>query len=172
MIDIGGTHVKVMATAQDASRELESGPSLTPKQMVSDVRKLIIDWRYDVVSVGYPEAYDLELRPKLMVQTIHLLQNADVEPDVWKIEGLDRREDCERIVAATQRKGRDRRVENDQKIHDWIFTTASVKGFVAFAVRRTDFWKPSANFRAKNIPREAAVTEINRRFQSFTGISE
>jgi polyphosphate glucokinase len=54
VIDIGGTHVKVMATGQDAHREFDSGPALTPKRMVSGVRKLVADWKYDVVSIGYP----------------------------------------------------------------------------------------------------------------------
>jgi polyphosphate glucokinase len=54
VIDIGGTHVKVLATGQGAHRELDSGPALTPKRMVSGVRKLVADWKYDVVSVGYP----------------------------------------------------------------------------------------------------------------------
>ena len=52
---------------------------------------------------------DRELRPTLMVETIHALQDAGVEPDVWKIEGLDRREDCEQIVEAARRGGRDNR---------------------------------------------------------------
>jgi polyphosphate glucokinase len=54
VIDIGGTHVKVLATGQDAHREFDSGPTLTPKRMVSGVRKLVVDWKYDVVSIGYP----------------------------------------------------------------------------------------------------------------------
>ena len=54
VIDIGGTHVKVLATGQDAHREFDSGPSLTPKRMISKVRKIVADWKYDVVSVGYP----------------------------------------------------------------------------------------------------------------------
>jgi myo-inositol catabolism protein IolC len=49
---------------------------------------------------GDKKAYDLELRPRLMVETIQQLQDARVEPDVWKIEGLDRREDCEKVVTA------------------------------------------------------------------------
>jgi polyphosphate glucokinase len=54
VIDIGGTHVKVLATGQDAHREFDSGPTLTPKRMVSGVRKLVADWKYDVISIGYP----------------------------------------------------------------------------------------------------------------------
>jgi polyphosphate glucokinase len=54
VIDIGGTHVKVLATGQDAHREFDSGPALTPNRMVSGVRTLVADWKYDVVSIGYP----------------------------------------------------------------------------------------------------------------------
>ena len=57
---------------------------------------------------GDKKAYDLQLRPQLMVRAIEELQDAGVEPDVWKIEGLDRREDCEKIVAAARRGGRDK----------------------------------------------------------------
>jgi polyphosphate glucokinase len=54
VVDIGGTHVKVLATGREVLREFESGLALTPKRMVSGVRKLTADWKYDVVSVGYP----------------------------------------------------------------------------------------------------------------------
>jgi polyphosphate glucokinase len=54
VIDIGGTHVKVLATGQESHREFDSSPALTPKRMVSEVRKLVADWKYDVVSIGYP----------------------------------------------------------------------------------------------------------------------
>jgi len=54
VIDVGGTHVKVLATGQNAEREFASGPKLTPRQMVSRVRKLVADWKYDVISMGFP----------------------------------------------------------------------------------------------------------------------
>jgi polyphosphate glucokinase len=53
-IDIGGTHVKILTTGQKERREFESGPELTPQVMVADVKKLTGDWKYDVVSIGYP----------------------------------------------------------------------------------------------------------------------
>jgi len=52
---------------------------------------------------GDKRTYDLTIRPRLMVQTIEELQDAHVEPDVWKIEGLDSYEDYRRIVAAAKR---------------------------------------------------------------------
>src|SRR5207249_73496 len=54
VIDVGGTHVKVLASGQRTRREVESGPSMTPGRMVTAVKRLTADWRYDVVSIGYP----------------------------------------------------------------------------------------------------------------------
>ena len=53
-VDVGGTNIKILATGQDDPRKTPSGPTLTPKRMVSDVKKLAKDWKYDVVSIGYP----------------------------------------------------------------------------------------------------------------------
>ena len=54
VVDVGGTYVKILATGQEEPRRFPSGPTLTPEQMVAKVRKLAEDWKYDVVSVGYP----------------------------------------------------------------------------------------------------------------------
>ena len=54
VVDIGGTNVKILATGQAAPRKFPSGPTLTPKRMVAGVKKLAGDWKYDVVSIGYP----------------------------------------------------------------------------------------------------------------------
>jgi polyphosphate glucokinase len=54
VIDVGGTHVKVLATGQKVHRQVDSGKHLTPKRMVSDVCKLITDWDFDFVSIGFP----------------------------------------------------------------------------------------------------------------------
>jgi polyphosphate glucokinase len=54
VIDIGGTHVKILASGKKTKREIESGRQMTAQQMVSSVQELAGDWKYDVVSVGYP----------------------------------------------------------------------------------------------------------------------
>jgi polyphosphate glucokinase len=54
VVDVGGTHVKILATGQPARREFDSGPRLTPEEMVTGVKKAVEDWPYDVVSIGYP----------------------------------------------------------------------------------------------------------------------
>ncbi len=128
---------------------------------------------------GGKKAYDLEMRPRLMVQAIEELQEAQVEPDVWKIEGLDRREDCEKIVAAAHRGGRNKvgcivlgRGEDDAKVREWLTTAAGVPGFIGFAVGRTDFWEPLVKWRAKKTTRDSAVAEIARRYREFVDIFE
>jgi len=128
---------------------------------------------------GDKKAYDLDLRPRLMVQAIRQLQEAGVEPDLWKIEGLDRREDCKNIVAAARGGGRETvgcivlgRGADDKKVREWLTTAAGVPGFIGFAVGRTDFWEPLVDFRAKKITRDAAVAEIANLYKEFVYIFE
>ena len=128
---------------------------------------------------GDKKAYDLELRPALMVQAIHELQDAGVEPDVWKIEGLDRKEDCQNIVVAARRAGRDKvgcivlaRHEVDERVRHWLTTAASVPGFIGFAVGRTSFWDPLVDYRAKKIPRDTAVARIAASFRGWVKVFE
>jgi 5-dehydro-2-deoxygluconokinase len=126
---------------------------------------------------GDKTAYDLEVRPGLMEQAITALQDAGVEPDLWKIEGLDRREDCEKMVATAQRKGRERvnciilgRGENEEKVREWLTTAAGVEGFIGFAVGRTDFWEPLTAWRGKTKTRDEAVAEIAGRYKEFVDL--
>lgn len=123
---------------------------------------------------GDKNAYDVQLRPQLMVRAIEELQRAGVEPDVWKIEGLDRTEDCDKIVAAARSDGRDHvsciilgRGEDDAKVHRWLATAAESPGFIGFAVGRTSFWDSLVSWRARQISREQAVSEIARRFCGY-----
>jgi 5-dehydro-2-deoxygluconokinase len=128
---------------------------------------------------GDKKRFDLEIRPDLMVRAIHMMQDAGVEADVWKIEGLDKREDCVKIVAAARRGGRDKvgciilgRGEDDKKVREWLGVAAPVPGFIGFAVGRTTFWDPCVDCRSKKITREAAVAEIARRYKEWCDIFE
>jgi len=128
---------------------------------------------------GDKKAYDTELRPQLMVRAIEELQDAGVEPDVWKIEGLDSADDCKKIVKAARRDGRDHvsciilgRGEDDQKVREWLATAAAVPGFIGFAVGRTDFWDPLVNFRSGKITRDEAAAEMAKRYREFVDVFE
>jgi myo-inositol catabolism protein IolC len=128
---------------------------------------------------GDKKAYDTQIRPALMAGTIRELQEAGVEPDVWKIEGLDSREDCERVVQAARRDGRDSvscivlgRGESEQKVREWLTTAALVDGFIGFAVGRTDFWDPLIAWHDGKTPRQAAVDSIAHRYEEFVTLFE
>ncbi len=69
MIDVGGTHVKVLATSHRHAIKIPSGTAMTPQQMVRNVRKAVADWSYDVVAIGYPGAV---LRGKPVSEPRHL----------------------------------------------------------------------------------------------------
>ncbi len=120
---------------------------------------------------GDQHLYDTDLRPSLMIDAIKELQNAGVEPDIWKIEGLDHRADCVKIVETARHGGRDNvgciilgRGSNDQKVLEWLRNAAGVPGFIGFAVGRTSFWDPLVALRDNKMSREQAVEEIARRY--------
>ena len=69
VIDVGGTHVKILATGQHEPREFASGPTLTPPQMAAGVKKLARGWKYDVISMGYP---GLVLRDRVVAEPHNL----------------------------------------------------------------------------------------------------
>jgi myo-inositol catabolism protein IolC len=126
---------------------------------------------------GDKKAYDRELRPGLMARAIRELEDSGVEPDLWKIEGLERTQDCADVVAAARRNGRHEvgciilgRGEDEKKVDDWLRTAAEVPGFIGFAVGRTTFWDPLVAWRANRTSREAAVAEIARRYRRWSDI--
>jgi myo-inositol catabolism protein IolC len=128
---------------------------------------------------GDKKAYDLQLRPKLMCGAIQQLQDAGVEPDIWKIEGLDRREDCLTVVEMARREGREQvgcivlgRGEDEQKVIQWLRTAATVPGFIGFAVGRSSFLDAIVNLQHKKTTREAAVAEIAGRFEEWIKVFE
>jgi 5-dehydro-2-deoxygluconokinase len=123
---------------------------------------------------GDQHIYDTDLRPSLMLETLRELQTAGVEPDVWKIEGLDHREDCARIAQTARRDGRDNvgciilgRGSNERKVVEWLRIAAGVPGFIGFAVGRTSFWEPLVALRDGKTTREKAVEQIARRYMEW-----
>ncbi len=128
---------------------------------------------------GDRQKYDVELRPALMAQAMCNIQDLGIEPDVWKIEGLDRREDGLNVAAAARREGRDRvgcvilgRGEDQAKVHHWLTTAASVPGFSGFAVGRSTFSQPLVALNEGKMTRAAAVAEIARRFKQWVDVFE
>jgi myo-inositol catabolism protein IolC len=128
---------------------------------------------------GDKQTYEGRMRPELMLQTIRTLQEAGVEPDVWKIEGLDRREDCERVVETARRDGRGDvgcivlgRGADETKVMGWLETAASVPGFIGFAVGRTTFWDAVADYEAHKTTRQEASTRVAQRYREWAATFE
>lgn len=128
---------------------------------------------------GDQDAYDRDLRPTLMQEAIRHLQTAGVEPDVWKVEGLARRGDCQRVVAAARCDGRDtvgcillgHGVDATQ-VRQWLAIAAGVPGFIGFAVGRTTFRDAIVAWQAQAKSRSEAVEQIAMRLLDWVGTFE
>lgn len=127
--------------------------------------------------VGSRDRYDREVRPDLVIRTIAEAQAAGVEPDIWKIEGLDRREDCVRVVQAARAGGRDRtacivlgRGASADRVTEWLRQAAGVDGFKGFAIGRTIWWDALAKWRAGELDPGDTAELIAANYQRMVGI--
>jgi 5-dehydro-2-deoxygluconokinase len=124
---------------------------------------------------GDADRYDAELRPELMRQAIAAIQDAGVEVDVWKIEGVDRREDAEMLVAQTRTgEGRENVVSvllgrgaSDEKVDHWLRVAAPVEGFVGFAIGRSIWWDALKGFLDGSLERDAAAEQVAANYLRF-----
>jgi myo-inositol catabolism protein IolC len=123
------------------------------------------------------ERFDLDLRPTLVCDAVTEIQDGGVEPAVWKVEGLDRRSDCERLAAVCRRGGRDHvsclilgRGAVDQRVEHWLRVAAEVEGFGGFAVGRTIWWEAIARHGAGELDRAGAIAAIAERYLHFVDV--
>jgi myo-inositol catabolism protein IolC len=130
---------------------------------------------------GSSDRYDAELRPQLMMETILQLQNGGVEPDIWKIEGIDDREACNEIAHLVRREGRDRvscvvlgRGASDEKVDQWLRAGAGLDGYIGFAIGRSIFAESVKEYAAdpQGFDRDAAVEKIARNYLRFIEVYE
>lgn len=128
---------------------------------------------------GNVDAYDTEIRPHLMLQTIDEIQAAGVEPDIWKIEGLDRAIDCDLISKLIRRGGRDHvsavvlgRWADSARVARWLAVGAGTPGYVGFAIGRTIWWAGVEGLKDGTMSRSEAVTDIAANFRHFIDIYE
>jgi myo-inositol catabolism protein IolC len=128
---------------------------------------------------GDGDRFDTELRPDLMIRTIAAFQEADVEVDIWKIEGVDDRGDCERIVAQARADGRDGvvcvvlgRGASTDKVDEWLRAGATVDGYVGFAIGRSIWWDALKAFLDDSLERERAAEQIAENYLRFVKVYE
>ena len=129
---------------------------------------------------GDTERYDTELRPELMRGAIEMTQNAGVEVDIWKIEGVDERDDAAMLAEQTRRgQGREGvvcvllgRGASTEKVNQWLEAAAPVPGFVGFAIGRSIWWDSLKGWLDDELDRDAAAGQIAQNYQNFIDVYE
>jgi myo-inositol catabolism protein IolC len=129
---------------------------------------------------GDDDRYDSELRPELMRRAIETIQGAGIEVDIWKIEGVDDRDDAAMLAEQT-RSGSGRggvkcvvlgRGASTEKVDRWLQAAAPVDGFVGFAIGRSIWWDALKGFLDEGLPREQAAAQIADNYLRFTNVYE
>jgi myo-inositol catabolism protein IolC len=129
---------------------------------------------------GDVDRYDAELRPDLMRRAIAEAQDFGVEVDIWKIEGVDERSDCEMLAQQT-RSGPGRegvvcvllgRGASQAKVEHWLREAAPVEGFVGFAIGRSIWWDALKGMLDGSLAREDAAREIADKYLHFIQVYE
>ena len=128
---------------------------------------------------GDGDRYDVEIRPDLMIQAISELLTNGVEPDIWKIEGIDKREKCAEIAELTRSGGRDEvscvvlgRGASDAKVDEWLQAAAGLTGYRGFAIGRSIFGEAVKALAAGDGDRDAGVTQIADNYRRFIDVYE
>jgi myo-inositol catabolism protein IolC len=126
---------------------------------------------------GDADRYETEIRPGLMRETIGQLQRAGVEPDIWKIEGIDRREDCQAMAEQARTGGRDTvacvvlgRGADRAAVDGWLRAGSGVPGYIGFAIGRTIWWDPLKEFVDEKAKREDGAARISANYRRFIDV--
>jgi 5-dehydro-2-deoxygluconokinase len=129
---------------------------------------------------GDTDRYDAELRPELMRRAIADIQDFGIEVDVWKIEGVDARDDAV-MLAEQSRSGEGRggvtcvllgRGASTAKVEQWLEAAATVDGFIGFAIGRSIWWDALKGFLGKELQRSAAASQIADNYLHFVQVYE
>jgi 5-dehydro-2-deoxygluconokinase len=128
---------------------------------------------------GDTDRYDAELRPQLMRRAIAEIQDFGIEVDIWKIEGVDERSDCEMLAEQARSGGREGvvcvvlgRGADDDKVDEWLQAAAPVDGFVGFAIGRSIWWDPLKAYVDGKIERSAGAAKIAENYLRFVQVYE
>ncbi len=123
---------------------------------------------------GDPAVYDAKIRPGLMLQAIEEIRGAGIEPDIWKIEGVDTSADCDAISQLARADHRHGvrcvvlgRGADDARVDGWLRAGASIPGYAGFAIGRSIWWEAVAAWHAGTLDRQAAVEKIAANYRRF-----
>ena len=123
--------------------------------------------------------YDTELRAGLTVQVIEEMQAEGIEPDIWKVEGLETEQDARTVVSAAQRDGRSNvrcivlgRDSTPQRLDHWLRVASAVEGFRGFAIGRSIWERPLADYLAGTASEAELVRRVAESFTHFARVWE
>jgi myo-inositol catabolism protein IolC len=126
---------------------------------------------------GDAARYDAEVRPQLTTRLIHDMQEAAIEPQFWKIEGLETTEAATAIVAMARRDGRDGvrcivlgRDAPAERLNHWLKVAAPVDGFCGFAIGRSIWEKPLTDELAGSISEHELIAVVADNFARFVSV--
>jgi 5-dehydro-2-deoxygluconokinase len=125
---------------------------------------------------GSKEKYDQEMRPKLMVEAMKQIQDARVEPSIWKLEGVEKLSDAEAAVKQAQRDGRKAAIvtlgrgESKEQVQKWLKVGAKIQGIIGFAVGRTIFLEPLVEYKEGKIKKDASIKKIAENYCEFSNL--
>jgi len=125
---------------------------------------------------GSKETYDREIRPKLMVKAIQQIQDAGIEPQIWKLEGVEKTEDAKAVVKQAQKNGRKAAVitlgrgEAKEQVQKWLQVGAKIPGIIGFAVGRTIFWEPLSEYKNGKVGKSEAIEKIAQNYTEFSNL--
>jgi myo-inositol catabolism protein IolC len=128
-------------------------------------------------SAATVDDYDRRLRPGLMLQAIDEIRSHGVEPDIWKIEGIDDGEDCEAVAALTMADGRKRvrsvvlgRGADSARVEHWLEAAAPVDGYAGFAIGRSIWWDAIEAWRDGKVDEATAAEQIAASYRRFIDV--
>lgn len=123
------------------------------------------------------ERFDRTMRPRLTVEMIRQYHVAGVEPDIWKIEGMEERSDYELVSQTARAEGRAHvgvvvlgRAEEVEHVERWLVAGKNVDGVCGFAIGRTIFWEALEALHSGKITRDEAVEQISKRYAYFYNV--
>ena len=174
----------------------EDDPAMNERQLVA--LKRLADWLHEhgrkflfellvpategqlATVEGDTDRYDAELRPGLMREAIEAIQQGGVEVDIWKIEGVDEREEAEMLAEQTRAgSGREGvkcvvlgRGASTEKVDQWLQAAAPVEGYIGFAIGRSIWWDSLKAFLSGDLPRATAAEQVADNYLRFCRIYE
>jgi myo-inositol catabolism protein IolC len=129
---------------------------------------------------GNQARYDTEVRPELMRRALADIQDAGIEVDIWKIEGVDEQSDAE-MLARQAREGEGRegvtcvllgRGASTEQVEKWLEEAAPVDGFIGFAIGRSIWWDALRGFLDDTLTRDEATNLIANNYLHFVTVYE